>query len=91
MGSLVAECRIWFPRGRLNLARLPVLGAWSVNHWTTREVPQPLLLERKCYGVNLFLENYSNLSLNQEPPSNLDLVMPRSEKIRTHQVKSKLN
>ena len=35
VGSLVAACGIWpgIEPG------LPALGAWSLNHWTTREVP----------------------------------------------------
>ena len=32
-------CRILVPRPRIEPVP-PALGAWSLNHWTTREVPQ---------------------------------------------------
>ena len=34
---LIAACGIQFPDEGLNLD--PALGAWSLSHWTTREVP----------------------------------------------------
>ena len=39
MGSLVAACGIQFPEQGLNLGPL-ALGARSLSHWTTRELPQ---------------------------------------------------
>ena len=36
----------------------PVLGAWSLSHWTTREVPIPIFL--KAFIKYLFCINYEN-------------------------------
>ena len=40
---LVAACGIYFPDQGSNPGP-PALGAWSLSHWTTREVPYSVIL-----------------------------------------------
>jgi len=41
--SLAAVCGIQFPDQASNLGP-PTLGAWSLSHWATREVPDIIVL-----------------------------------------------
>ena len=68
---LVAACRIFSCGMRTltccvwNLVPLPgiepgppVLGAWSLNHWTTREVPPLAFLYNSFHNFTVFFNNY---------------------------------
>ena len=45
-------CGILVPQPRIE-PRLSALGAWSLNHWTTREVPRPRDLRSPSLGAGV--------------------------------------
>ena len=55
-GKMFVPCRILFPWSWIQPRPL-VLGSWSLNHWTTRQVPFHDFLYRSavsvCWGLNL--------------------------------------
>ena len=66
---LVVACGIYVPWSGIR-SGLPELGAWSLNHWITREAPHILLLNWCCHpSVSplmiqmLYCENFSTCSL----------------------------
>ena len=67
-GKMFMPCRILFLRSRIQPRPL-VLGSWSLNHWTTRQVPYHDFLYRclsaasVCWGLNLGISvSFSSVS-----------------------------
>ena len=52
-----AACEILVPQPGIEPAP-PVLEAWSLNHWTSREVPAPLLLSCLTWNKSLVLSGW---------------------------------
>ena len=69
---LVAACGIYFPDQGSN-PRPPALGAWSLSHWTTREVPDSSL------KTQTFPQQCSQASiLGMEAPPRQDRWVPNN-------------
>ena len=72
-GLLFKSCSTWHPVGSPGIEPgPPAFGVWSLNHWTTREVPDIsiFLLFRKIIVCTIRLMGFPGGTMVMTPPAN---------------------